>query len=298
MGMDDLETRELRYFVAVAEESHVGRAARRLGIAQPPLSRAIQRLERRLGVALFERTSRGVTPTAAGEVLLREARAALDAVAAAARRTRRAGHADPHLVLVTKAGGDADLLPDILAAYRSAPDAVEVEPLICGIGEQQAILRDGRADVGLLHLPYDDLAGLDHEQLVTQGQVAVLRRDHRLAGRPFLAMSELDGEPMPRWPGTPASGSGGPLVRDPAQLFQLIALGRTIAVLPESCESRLPAELVAVPVIDARPTTVVVAWPRHSRSRAVAAFVRAATTVAGGQPSVNDAVVDEQVAGR
>ena len=91
--VDTLETRELRYFVTVAEELHFGRAAERLGIAQPPLSRAIRQLERRLGVTLLERNRRGVTLTGAGQVLLDEGRAILDATAAAARRTRRA--ADP-----------------------------------------------------------------------------------------------------------------------------------------------------------------------------------------------------------
>src|SRR6187431_2034618 len=89
--MSDLETRQLRYFVAVAEELHFGRAAERLGMAQPPLSRAIRDLERQLGAQLLERTTRQVTLTPAGEVLLREARAALVAVTAAERRTRHAG---------------------------------------------------------------------------------------------------------------------------------------------------------------------------------------------------------------
>src|SRR5205814_2281623 len=79
----DMETRELAYFVAVAEELHFGRAAQRLGMAQPPLSRAIQQLERRMGVPLLERTSRGVILTPAGEVFLVESHKALDAVEAA-----------------------------------------------------------------------------------------------------------------------------------------------------------------------------------------------------------------------
>ncbi|MGH3375334.1 MAG: LysR family transcriptional regulator, partial [Actinoallomurus sp.] len=96
--MDPVETRELTYFVTVAEELSFTRAAERLQIAQPPLSRAIQRLERRMGVRLLERTSRSVTLTPAGEVLLREGRRALDATAAAVRRAQRAGRADACLV--------------------------------------------------------------------------------------------------------------------------------------------------------------------------------------------------------
>ena len=82
--MDRLETRELAYFLAVADELHFGRAAAKLGIAQPALSKTVRQLERRLGVTLFERTSRAVALTEAGRVLSREARLALEAVSAAA----------------------------------------------------------------------------------------------------------------------------------------------------------------------------------------------------------------------
>jgi DNA-binding transcriptional LysR family regulator len=115
--MDRLETRELAYFLAVADELHFGRAATRLGIAQPALSKAVRQLERRLGVTLLERTSRMVALTEAGRVLSREARFALEAVSAAALRTQRAGTRDPRLILAMKPGGDAGLLPAILAVY-------------------------------------------------------------------------------------------------------------------------------------------------------------------------------------
>jgi DNA-binding transcriptional LysR family regulator len=135
--VDTLETRELRYFVAVAEELHFGRAAERLGMAQPPLSRAIRQLERRLGVCLLQRNRRGVRLTGAGEVLLHEGRAALDATAAAARRTRRAGGADSHpggprgrLVLAVKAAASHELLRKLLDAYAAEPGSATTDVLM------------------------------------------------------------------------------------------------------------------------------------------------------------------------
>jgi DNA-binding transcriptional LysR family regulator len=280
-----VETRELRYFVAVAEELHFGRAAQRLGIAQPPLSRAIQQLERRLGVTLLERAGRAVTLTEAGSVLLREGRAALDAVDAADRRTRRAalaaaGH--PGLVLVTKAGASSELLSKLLDAYAAEPGAVAVDVLLCGVAEQERLLRDGRADVALLHLPFDSTAGFDTEVLCTEEQVAVLPAGHPLTSRTRLRMADvaaLPGLPMPRWAGPDGTypDGPGPQVRDNAQLYQLIALGRAAAVLPESCRAHLPGDLATVPVLDAPTVTTVIAWPPHTRSRALAGLVQAAT---------------------
>jgi LysR family transcriptional regulator, benzoate and cis,cis-muconate-responsive activator of ben and cat genes len=274
-----METRELRYFVAVAEELHFGRAAQRLGIAQPPLSRAIGQLERRLGVALLHRNSRNVTLTEAGSVLLREGRAALDALSAAEKRTRRASSGTPGLVLVTKAGASSELLAKLLDAYAAEPDSVPVEVLLCGPGEQERQLRDGRADVALLHRPFDSTTGFDVEELHTEGQVALLPAGHPLATSSELRMADLAGLPLPRWPdrdGHYPEGAGPP-VRDNTQLLQLIALGRAAAILPESVRGHLHEGLAVVPVPDAPSVTTVIAWPPHSRSRALAALVRTAT---------------------
>jgi DNA-binding transcriptional LysR family regulator len=277
-----LDSESIRKFVVVAEELHFGRAAERLGMAQPPLSRAIRQLERRLGAVLLERTSRAVTLTAAGEVLLREGRAALDAIDAADRRTRRAATGQAGVVLVTKAGASSELVAKLLDAYAAEPDAVPVDVLLCGVAEQERLLRDGRADVALLHSPYDSTVGFDVEELCTEPQVVVLPAGHPLTSRTHVRLADiadLPDLPMPRWPnpdGTYPDGPG-PQVRDHTQLLQLVALGRACVVLAESCRSHLHDGLAAVPVVDAPPVTTVIAWPPHSRSRAVAGLVRAAT---------------------
>ncbi len=262
--MHDLETRELRYFVAVAEELHFGRAADRLGIAQPPLSRAISRLEHRLGVRLLDRDRRGAALTDAGRVLLREARTALDAVAAAARRTRRAADPQRPLVLATKAGASHELLRRLLDAIDGDPAAAPVEVLLCEVGEQAGLLRDGRADLALMHRPYDDLAGFDTEDLHTEGQVAIVPATHPLAARDQLTLADVGDVsdlPIARWPrldGTYPDGPG-PEVRTQSQLAQLVALGRTLLVIPASSRAWQWPEHVAVPVVDAPDVTTVIA---------------------------------------
>lgn len=274
-----METRELRYFVMVAEELHFRRAAERLDIAQPALSRTVQRIERRLGTPLFVRAGRTVSLTRAGEVLLEEGHHVLDAVDAAERRTRRAGH--PRLVLVAKAGVFGELVAKLLDAYAAEAEAVPVEVELVRCGDGERMLRDGRADVALLHRPFDSLTGLDHEELSTEGQVVVLPAGHPLTARESLRLADvtdLPGMPLPRWPdpdGTYPRGPG-PAFHDGAQLFQLIGLGRASAVLPESSRALLTGNIVAVPLTDAPTVTTHLAWPSHSRSLAVAALARVA----------------------
>jgi DNA-binding transcriptional LysR family regulator len=267
--MDRLETRELAYFLAVADELHFGRAATHLGIAQPALSKAIRQLERRLGVSLFERTSRVVTLTEAGQVLAREARTALDAVSAATVRTRRAGTRDPRLILAMKPGGDAGLLPAILAAYEREPDVLPIE-VVFG-GDRVRMLREGQADAALLYTPPDDAHGLDTETLLSETPVAVLPVSHPLAHRADLRMADLAGENLHKHDPT---GAGA--MNSLSELMHLIALGRRVAVLPRSLTTPLREDLTTVPVTDIPPSALVLAWPARSTSPSVAALVRAA----------------------
>jgi DNA-binding transcriptional LysR family regulator len=304
--MNDLEVRQLRYFVAVAEELHFGRAAGRLGMAQPPLSRAIRDMERQLGVTLLERTTRQVRLTAAGEVLLRDARTALAAVAAAARRAREAGSPSPRLRVALKADVDGGLLPQILDAYCAEDAAVPPELVLGRFGEQPQALRDGLADVALLLWPFDD-RGLDSEPLLTEPLLAALAAADPLAARTRLSLADLAGRRLiggssasgrsaapgraglapdrrPDRPGEQGAPSGAPRpAANLAEIFSLVETGSVVFFAPASVARRYPRSAIAYrPVSDLPDATLAVAWPRDARSPAVAAFVRAACAVAAG----------------
>jgi DNA-binding transcriptional LysR family regulator len=308
--MDEVELRELRYFLAVAEELNFTRAAARLGLTQPPLSAAIGKLERKLGTKLLERTSRRVTLTPAGAVLLEQARIAVEAAAAAVERARRAGTQPRSLTVAVKPGTGTGLLQRIMQRCAEDPQVPEVRLLFGHPGGPAAAVRGGAADVAILRAPFDQ-RGLDTELLLTEPRVAVLPLRHRLAGRAELRRADLAGEPMPHWAGQPdpdaaaywtgadtpgparneprnepripqANGTPpGPEINDISQLLDAVALGNAVAYIPVSvADEHRTAGLAFIPVADLTPSEVVVAWPRTSRSRAVAAFVRTAVEVA------------------
>jgi DNA-binding transcriptional LysR family regulator len=291
--------------VVLAEELHFGRAAGRLGMAQPPLSRAIRELERQLGVSLLIRTTRQVTLTPAGEVLLRDARTALDAVSAAGRRAQYAGEPAPKLRLALKADIDGGLLPQILDAYAQEEASLPVKLVLGRVGEQTQAVRDGHADTALLLSPFDD-RGLDSEPLLTEPFLIALPADDPLAARTSLRLADLagwslpDGSPADQGPAPGRHGMSGTDTRRPGpprnealtadtpqeasdlpQIFKLVELGRIVCFFPASLTLRYPrSEITYRPVTDLEPATLAVAWPQNSRSPAVAAFVRAAATVA------------------
>lgn len=299
--MSDLEVRQLRYFVAVAEELNFGRAAERLKMTQPPLSRAIRGLERELGVQLLVRTTRQVALTPSGESLLRDARTALAAVTTAARRARQTALDGRLLRVALKADYDGDLLPPILHRYEADPASVTVDLVLGGRGEQVPALHDGRADVALLPTPFEE-AGLQTERLLTEARLVALAAGDPLAQLPVLSLSDFgerilpDGTAADRgvvataetsWEslGLPAPSEGphpatqqGQL--DLAQIFSLVELGRVVMFVPESVARRHPRpHLTYRQVRDLQPATLTVAWLPITRSAAVNAFVRAARIV-------------------
>ncbi|MDX3853959.1 LysR family transcriptional regulator [Streptomyces sp. AK02-01A] len=274
--MERLETRELVYFATVAEELHFTRAAERLGIAPPPLSRAISRLERRMRVRLFERTSRRVSLTPAGEVFLKESRKALAAIDAAARRAQQAGRRH-RLVVAARPGTGSGLLADVLRAYGQESGAAEVE--IVFTRDQPAALRDGTAGIGLM-CGDGDLDGLDTVELARERPVALLPATHRLAGRGGVTVAELERDEAYRAV-CPAEGL--------SEIVDLVALGRLVVVVGASVSDRLGNAVVAVPVLDLPVTLLLLGWPRGVEVAARGAFVRTARGVAAESAALDEA---------
>ncbi|QNE22091.1 LysR family transcriptional regulator [Kribbella qitaiheensis] len=290
--MAEPEIRELRYFRAVAEDLNITRASERLGIAQPPLSRAMRALESRLGVALFDRSDpRRIGLTEAGETLLKESAQVLDALDAAVRRTQRAGSATKTLVVTAKPGVATDLLNYVVNELRDVPGAPEIRFDVTGLGEQVERITDGRADLAILGSPYLDNP-LAQEVLLTEGRMAVLPVGHELADREVLGIDDLRDLPFAHRPGAsvasrnywsgqpdgqPAGTPTGPLVNDTAQMLEVIALGQAVALLPVSFALRnARPDLVYRPVPDAEPHTMVVAWKPGNPSPWVARYIETA----------------------
>ncbi|GAB2594818.1 LysR family transcriptional regulator [Streptomyces capparidis] len=192
----ELALHQLHAFAVLADELHFGRAAERLGIAQPPLSQRIRRLEERVGHALFERGPGGVALTAAGRELLPAARRALDEVAAGLTAARRVGDGEAGVLRVGFAASLAlTVLPGVLRAYRERCPGVDLRIREMTTAPQVAALRDGVIDVGLMREP-PRVPGLAVEPVLSEGFVAVLPAAHPLAARRTVPVAALAGEPF------------------------------------------------------------------------------------------------------
>jgi DNA-binding transcriptional LysR family regulator len=202
----ELSLRQLHTFAVLAEELHFGRAADRLGIAQPPLSQQIRRLEDRVGHRLFDRGPGRVALTPAGQQLLPSARRALDELAHGLTAARRIGAGLAGCIRVGFAASLAlTVLPDLLDAHRKRYPQVELEIREMTTAPQVAALRAGALDVGLLREPPDESA-LAAERILSEELVAVLPSAHPLAAGPTVPIAALAGEPFVLLPR--AAGAG------------------------------------------------------------------------------------------
>ncbi|MFJ3788462.1 LysR family transcriptional regulator [Kitasatospora sp. NPDC090091] len=277
-----MELRTLRYFVAVAEELHFGRAAARLHMSQPPLSRAIKQLETGLGAVLLHRSTTGVTLTPAGAALLEEARELLDR--AERVRARIAAVAGPATLTIGILGDSSDTgVARLAAAFRRRHPGVEVRIRETDLTDPTCGLRAGPVDVALTRAPFDG-TGLEVHELRADPVGAVLRADDPLARRPRLDLADLADRRWFRFPdgtdplwqaywhgGAPRQG---PVVHAVQECLQAVLWNGTVGMTPLG--HRPPGELAVVPVVDMPPSRVVVAWNRSDPNPLVRSFVRIA----------------------
>ncbi|MEU6995522.1 LysR family transcriptional regulator [Streptomyces sp. NPDC046465] len=277
-----MELRALHYFVAVAEELHFGRAATRLHMSQPPLSRAIKRLETELGATLFDRSPAGVTLTPVGAVLLDEARALLDR--ADRVRVRVAAAAGAATVTVGVLGGDTDPgVARLAAAFHRLHPRVEVRVRESDLTDPACGLRAGRVDVALTRGPFDT-TGLTVRELRADPVGALLRADDPLARRDALTLADLADRRWfvfpegtdPAWQAYWTGGAPrtGPVVRAVQECRQAVLWNGTVGMTLVDDE---PAEgLTVVPLLDMEPSRAVVAWAEGDTNPLIRSFVRTA----------------------
>jgi DNA-binding transcriptional LysR family regulator len=293
--MERLELRLVEYFIAVGEELHFGRAAKRLHIAQPSLSQQIRQLEHQLGVTLLDRDSRNVRLTHAGEVLLREGRKIVSQARHAVQATRAA--ATGRLTVGFYGSAAAALLPDVLRAFGERLPSVDVAVRELFLGSIDDIL-DGHVAVAFTRL-LPGQTELEVEVLAHERRLVALAPAHPLAGRQSVAFADLrdesfivnpavpaDGAP-PRWlaeqrrhglPGRVAAQSA-----SVQEILTLVAAGRGVCLVPSAVAAHYPRSDVAyVPVTDADPAVISLAWRPGPLVTDVEAFVHAARQVAVG----------------
>ncbi|WP_327267852.1 LysR family transcriptional regulator [Streptomyces sp. NBC_01218] len=196
-----MELRHLVGFVAVAEELHFGRAARRLRMAQPPLSQQIRRLEKELGVQLFERSTRSVRLTSAGEAFLGPVRTALAGLDAAAGVARAAGRGEYGRVTIGFAGASShETLPRLTRAVRAAHPGLELAMTGQTYADVAlARVADGSLDLGFVRLPADR-PGVVHRVIGEEELLCALPSDHALASLPAVPLGALADEPFVSFP--------------------------------------------------------------------------------------------------
>src|SRR5258705_4670109 len=283
--------RKLRYFVAVAERLHFGRAAEALHIAQPVLSRQIKALEDELKAQLFVRDKRATELTLAGRQLLADAGPLLASADALRRRGARAARGPASFTIGFIPGLIVTAAVRALAALHPQ---LTVNVLRTSWDDQTDVLHDGRADVSYVRLPADQ-SGLQVRALLAEPRVAVLPAGHRLAGKDTITIADLadehllqDPAAVPEWRDIPAEmrtrrRRSAPVFRTVEEKLEHVAAGHGIIVLPLSTAVFYTRPGVAYSYVsDIPPNQVCLAWDPTRRSRLIQDFA----AIAADHPAV------------
>jgi DNA-binding transcriptional LysR family regulator len=284
-----MELRQIRYFVAVAEELHFGRAAARVHIAQPALSRQIRALEEQMGVRLFERDRRRVALTAAGASFLDESKLVLgqlDRAVEAARRADRGELGSLRIGYVPAVVGTS--LPEIVRAFRKRFPGVDVRLQEMNPAMQVDALLAERVDVGFVRGPVHEPA-LAVQTVLEEPLVAALPLGHRLGRHKRLAVAMLAGEPFvlqarSRGPGSHdqilavcrSAGFSPRVVQEGSQLdlLALVASGAGVAIVPASLRAIRRAGVLYRPFIERPKTRLDMVWRKNAGSPVLREFLK------------------------
>ena len=293
----DAHLRDLRYFVAVADELNFTRAAERLHLSQPALSKQIRGLETTLRAQLFRRDRRQVELTAAGTALYAVARDLLrdwdDGVAVVADAAAQEARV---LRVGTLTSIGRALYPAIIGQFAKRQPGWQVELRSFGWGDATGGLRDQAADAAFVWLPVDDPL-IESEVLATERRFVALSVAHPLAGRSSVSFAEIADQPVAALPASAGSardfwlavGSRGGLaprvaaeVSSADEVFEVVASGAAITLLAEGNAAIYARPGIAcLPVSDLEPARLAIAWRRGERRLAVRDFVRACRDAAG-----------------
>lgn len=277
----NIELRHLRYFVAVAEELHFGRAAARLNISQPPLSQQIQILEQQVGARLFARTNRSVSLTAAGRQFLADSRQILLQVNEAAARASRLHHGETGELNIgfTSSAPFIKAVSDTLSTFRRRYPDVHIQTRETNTREQISPLTEGTLDLGLMRntqLPDT----LNWQVILREPLLAMIHRDHPLASQDAVSLVDLSKEPFVFF--DPHVGTGlyddilglmrryGVMptitqeVGEAMTIIGLVASGLGVSILPASFRRVQLQEMRWIPIIEADAVSEMwLVWSKH-----------------------------------
>src|SRR6202162_2009029 len=288
-----MELRHLRYFVAIGEEQHYGRAARKLRVAQPALSRQIQDLEEELGFKLFERLPRGVKLNQAGKLFLEDARRVLQELSEAAVRAGRvaSGRSGTLRVGFTENASWRGVVPDSFRRFREQQPGAELQlQPAASLGLLEAI-RSGRLDAGFVNFMPKSDPELDQLLVARQHVELAAPKRHPLTGLKRLRLRDLTDAPFVWFPrrANPAffdqmmlecnrGGLKSPRIvqeggNEPT-ILSLVSTGMGVGWVLATARWRCPESVVILPVVDLNmPLTLALVWRKHNTSPLLASFI-------------------------